>query len=146
MFQRDFILRQIQELIQVIARIMGLRMEGNYEEARSHIEHTLQTIWNVHREELLLLSEDKLLELCHVNGVFHTEFSIALADLLAEDGHIYMEQGSKNKALACYKQSHILHDIVLAQSEAAPYDIYDRISKLEAQIESLESQSHPEVK
>ena len=138
MIQRDFILRQIQELIQVIARIIGLRIEGNYEEARSHIEQTLKSIWNVHREQLLILSSDKLLNLCEVSGTFHTEFAIALADLLIEDGHIFKEQEDVDSALLSYKQSLIIHEIVVSNSDAAPYDIYDRIAKLEEVIKSLE--------
>ena len=143
MFQRDYILRQIQELIQVIARIMGLRIEGNYEEARSHIAQALKSIWNIHSDEILGLQENELLALCQVNGVFHTDFALALADLLSEDGHIHREQQSSEMALQSFKQAFVIYELILSHSNATPYDIYDRISRLEELMHTIGTEVPP---
>lgn len=134
MFQRDYILRQIQEVIQVIARIIGLRQEGSYEEARSHIENALSENWKLHRAELIELPEDRLKELCIVEGAFHTQFAIALADLLTEDGLIYEEQGKFFHAQESFKQAHVINELVLSMSNEIPYDMYDRIANLDEAI------------
>lgn len=134
MFQRDYILRMIQEIIQVIAQIIGLRKEGSFEEARTHIESALMTIWKIHRNDLVDLSGDKLKELCIVEGAFHTQFAIALADLLKEDGALYEEEGKFFHAIDSYKQSKLINELVLSMSSEIPFDIYDRIADLEAAI------------
>ena len=140
MFQQDYILRQIQEIIQVIARIIGLREEGSYEEARSHIETALLGVWNLHRKDLLDLSEERLKELCIVEGAFHTQFAIALADLLKEDGVIYEEEGKFFHAGESYKQARVINTLVLSMSNEIPFDIYDRIADLDAAISRNEAE------
>ena len=134
MFQQDYILRLIQEVIQAIARIVGLRQEGDYEEARSHIETALLTVWKIHRVKLIELSEEELKELCMVDGVFHTQFAIALADLLKEDGAIYEEEGKFFHAIDSFKQSRVINEFVLSMSSEIPFDIYERIADLEEAI------------
>lgn len=134
MFQRDYILRQIQELIQVIARIMDLRIEGAYEEAHSSLENALASIWNIHRSDLVELTADQLKELCIVEGAFHTQFAVALADLLKEDGLLYEEEGKFFHAKDSFKQSLVINKLVLAHSKEIPFDIYERISLLEEAI------------
>lgn len=138
MFQRDYILRQIQELIQVIARIMDLRIEGSYEKAHSHIENALASIWNVHRNDLVELSSEQLKELCIVEGAFHTQFAIALADILKEDGVIYEEEGKFFHARDSFAQALSINELVLSHSNEIPFDLYDRISTLKEAIERNE--------
>ena len=134
MFQQDYILRMIQEVIQVIARIIGLRQEGSYEEARSHIETALLTVWKVNRSDLIELPGEQLKELCYVEGVFHTQFAIALADLLKEDGLMYEEEGKFFHAIDSYKQARVINELVLSMSLEIPFDIYERIEDLDAAI------------
>ena len=114
----------------MIARIMDLRIEGSYEEAHSHIEQALASIWNVHRGDLIELSSDQLKELCIVEGAFHTQFAIALADLLKEDGVLFEEQAKFYHARASFSQALSINELVLAHSNEIPYDIYDRIATL----------------
>ena len=124
----------IQEVIQVIAQIIGLRQEGSFEEARSHIETALMSIWKVHRNDLVELSKERLKELCVVEGAFQTQFAIALADLLKEDGIIYEEEGKFFHAIDSYKQAKVINELVLSASTEIPFDIYERIAELEADI------------
>ena len=138
MIQRDYILRQIQQLIQVLARVMELRVEGSLEEAHSHIEEALSSIWDLHRDDLVRLSPDEIRELCIVEGQFHTQFAVALADLLNEDGAIFEDQGKFFHAKESYVQARAFNEMVLALGNEIPFDIYDRITDLDAAIKRNE--------
>ena len=56
MYRRDLITAEIQKLAQVLARIMGLKLEGKLEEAQQVFEETMETGFNLPNE--ILESDD----------------------------------------------------------------------------------------
>src|SRR6185503_9459327 len=57
MFQNDFILNEIQKFAALIAKLMGLKAEGNNAEFDHQLNNVLQKDYDTDLEKLLALSE-----------------------------------------------------------------------------------------
>lgn len=56
MYRRDLITAEIQKLAQVLAKIMGLKLDGNLKEAQILFDETLENGFNLPKE--ILVNED----------------------------------------------------------------------------------------
>lgn len=83
---RDFMMRQIQQLIQVLLMVLTKRRDGDYEEARSILDEGLQSTFNADLETLLAMDQSAFMALCSPSNAFHAGLAVALADLLREEG------------------------------------------------------------
>lgn len=94
MFQRDWLMRQIQSLAQVIATyVFQLKQEKKHDEALQVLEELYGRI-NVPKSALLLnLSDAELLRLLSANGVLNLEKTISTAILLKEEAEVYTSMG-----------------------------------------------------
>ena len=137
MFQKDYILRQIDILVRVIAYVISLRKEGRLEEAQTEIVQALGTVWNLHRDDLITLSKADLAALCYVNDSLNGELAVALADLLIQDGEMFELQEVPGSAKASYTQALVLYELIVTESSTLPLNAYDRIDQLKHAIEDL---------
>lgn len=100
MFQRDWLMRQILSLAQVIATtVFQLKQEKKYEEALQTLEELYGRL-NLPKSGLLLnLSDGDLLEVMSVNGLLNLEKAISAALLLKEEAELY-------EALECEEEAY----------------------------------------
>jgi hypothetical protein len=57
MYQRDYILNEARKFAQLLAKLMGLKTEGQHEEFTKKFDEALQAEYDLELEELLGLSE-----------------------------------------------------------------------------------------
>jgi hypothetical protein len=62
MFQKDFMLNEVQKFAELLAKLMGLKAEGNYAEFNHHLNNILQKEYETDLENLLALNEAEFLE------------------------------------------------------------------------------------
>ena len=85
MFTRDYIMRQIQQLSQVLALVLFKKRENPEVEIDEIISKGLSDALGVSLEEVLAMDEAEITALCHQNGILSPELAVSLADLLMED-------------------------------------------------------------
>jgi hypothetical protein len=83
---RDFLMRQIQQLVQVLLQVLFNKQEGNHEVARSVLDEGLKSTFKADLNELLTMERKTFMELCSPSNSFHAGLAVALADLLREEG------------------------------------------------------------
>ncbi len=83
---RDFLMRQIQQLIQVLLQVMFNKQQGNHEQAETILNEGLKATFDADLDTLLALEEEAFMALCSPSNAFHAELAVALADLLREVG------------------------------------------------------------
>ena len=83
---RDFLMRQIQQLVQVLLQVLFNKQQGNHEEARSVLDEGLKSTFQADLDELLAMDRASFMELCSPSNAFHGGLAVALADLLREEG------------------------------------------------------------
>lgn len=139
MLQRDVIMRQIQQavqvLMQVFAQVLKLKSEERYEEAVETIREAFRGTELVPRP-VAELSPDELLELCRTEQGFAVDLALAMADLLREEAEIISERGDPETARASAAKAHALYRESLATEGAAlPMDIAQKLSGLEEMLD-----------
>lgn len=82
---RDFLMRQIQQLVQVLLQVLTKRRLGDYEEAQTILDEGLQATFGEDLNALLAMDQSTFMELCSPSNAFHAGLAVALADLLREE-------------------------------------------------------------
>lgn len=128
MIQRDFVLRQIQQLVQVLTRVLKLREDGQTTEMAAVLDTALVETLGVDAQALSSLPVDELHALCSEHGKLHPEKALVVAELLEvsltdDEQDAEAVGGRRAAALSLYQA-------LVASGEAVPFDIYDRIAAL----------------
>lgn len=94
MYQRDYILRMIEQMTSMIANVAGLRKEQKQKQAFELLDEMLGRFFRLNSKLLNTLSESDLISMMTVNGFLETEKLKMLAGLLKEEGEVFdsMEQ------------------------------------------------------
>ena len=85
MITRDFILRQVQQLIQVLAAVVLHKRDRNMEAAREALAEGVEQATGAPLADLRTMDQADVVALCTTDGAFAVEYAVALAEVLAED-------------------------------------------------------------
>lgn len=139
MLHRDFLIRQIQQAVQVLmqalASVLKLKSEERFEEAIQQISRAFGEI-DLAPRPVGELNAKELVDLCSTSQGFQVDLALSIADLLREEGEILRLQGrgelacaSEEKALALYRRA------IRTEGAAMPMDIHTKMSSLEARLD-----------
>lgn len=121
MISRDFLLRQIEQLTQVLAVVLVHKRAGRHDEAQITLDEALTAATDLEPEALRRLDHPAVLALCSTGGPFSPDKAVALADLLYED-----------RSAAGRQRALWLYDAALETGGAVPLDIHERIASLQS--------------
>lgn len=138
MFSRDTILRQIQQLVQALAKALFNRQIHAYDEALDVIDEALKGLFDRDAPAVRELDRVHMLALCREGDRWSAEKALALADLVQERGHIVLlKQGEAGRpeARRWFQHAQSLYAEALKHPDAAlPHDIHDRLDTLRAEV------------
>jgi hypothetical protein len=129
MFEKDYIMRMIQQMIRVLLEIFGLREKGSFEEAYELIDLTLQQFTGLSSKMIDDFDEESLLAFLSPGGNLNLERCFVVGVLLKEEGDILFRQNYTREGLARYKKSFALLGKVKNTSYAEMLPQMDRIYK-----------------
>ncbi len=128
MIQRDFVLRQIQQLVQVLTRVLKLKHEGLGEDVFSVVDTALQDTLGMGVKDITDLPGPDVVALCKENGQLHAQKALVVAELIEAT---FDEDAIGQTVLVGRMQSVLaLYEALVNSGEAVPFDIYDRIAHL----------------
>lgn len=104
MFQRDYILRMIQELTEMIAAISGLKKQHKQELAFSLIDDLLGRFFRMNSKLLNALSDKDILGMFSTSGFLEAEKVLTLARVLKEEGALHESQGESAESIRRYRK------------------------------------------
>jgi len=126
MITRDFLLRQIHQLAQVLARVLSLKSDQQPDQALQEIDRAFQDLPGLDVLLHATATRDELLALCRSDDRFHSEKALALADLLVERALLVEEEQKSG-----FKYALWLYEAAVSEGGAAlPLDIRERIAWL----------------
>lgn len=102
MWERDYILRMVQQATLVLTRVFGLRKQGDDEGALDVIEEAYGTLAGLSPSLVQGLSEDDLLGLLRTRGVLDADRCLALVELLREEADIYEDDDQPEESFPRY--------------------------------------------
>lgn len=85
MISRDYVMRQIHQLAQVLALVLFNKRENPEADIAETIDSGLKAGLNLGLDEVLALNQLQLLDLCRKEGHFVPELAVSVADILAEE-------------------------------------------------------------
>lgn len=119
MIERDFLMRQIQQAIQVLAQVLLQKQDGDPAGAYASLAEGVDALTGMSLERLRQRPLAGVIEAASDEGEFVAEKAIVVAQLLAEDD----DPASRVRA-------RWLYEAVLASGEVVPLDIHARIAAL----------------
>ncbi len=119
MIERDFLMRQIQQAIQVLAQVLLQKQDGDPAGAYGTLAEGIDAITGVSLERLRQRPLAGVLEAASDEGTFSPDKALIVAQLLAEDE----DRASRVRA-------RWLYEALLASGDVVPLDIRERIAAL----------------
>ena len=120
MFTNDYIMRQIEMLVQGIALIMGLKKEDRQEEATDLLSGTLVKFFGLSDKAVEELSWESLMSFASPGYAPNEEKCALLAQLIKEKADIAAAHGAKEEAAELYaKALNMLLSAILADERLA---------------------------
>ncbi|NNF59102.1 MAG: hypothetical protein HKN04_12780 [Rhodothermaceae bacterium] len=124
MITRDFLLRELERFVQVLAVVLFHKGKRDPHAAQDALAEGFQTVSGTPLDALHAMDCDGVLELAAYEGTFSAERAVALADLLAEDEHAL----GRERAAWLYRAA-------FEAGGPVPFDVAERIAALPDGIE-----------
>lgn len=139
MITRDYFLRMIHQLAQVVARVLRLSELKQHEEALEEIQGSSKQLLGMDLRLLTSLSDEEFIRLLSLGDRFDVEKCVATAELLRLVGTVGENQHHDNTAYRCYTTSLSLFlELLFRESETLPKEYYDHIEHLIGKLSSYE--------
>jgi hypothetical protein len=135
-FQRDYILRMIEMMGDLIAAILGLIKKGDYDTASKSIDNAYHQFLREDASFFSLIPKEELTEKLlnehnYTNG--HLEI---LSELFYAQAELLNGQGKHSESIAFYEKSMILLDYVIRESRTYSFDKEKKLSELREKSKS----------
>lgn len=141
MAQRDYILRMIEEMSRVIARIIYQREIKDYQAAHDLIDEQLRQTLGMGSGFLHSLPEETLLSMLTTLGTLNIEKCWLIAMLLKTEGDLYADELDENKSYYSYlKACNLFLEALYNQNRHR--DI-EKIAEIEELLQKLEDYELP---
>jgi hypothetical protein len=135
MFQRDYILRLIEEFAKFLAAITGLKAGGNLEEALKKIDEAYNELLEVNPKMIKSLSEDEVLDFFQKEKKYDNQQLNMAAELLYQEGMIYVEEGDPVSARNVLEKSKILIGYLMDNDSTFSFDWYEKLHEIDHALE-----------
>lgn len=137
MYQKDFILRMVEMLSELIAGILGFIKKGDFDKANQMIERSYHDMLKQDADFFGSIPIEELTnKLIQENQFTPGHFEI-LAELFYAQGKLAQAQGMPDESLLYYRKSQKLFEFVIASSETFSFDMETKMSLLQNRIAEL---------
>jgi hypothetical protein len=134
MFRKDYILRMVEEMTQMISKVFDLKKERKYTEALWEIDELLSKEFPLNSRLLNSLPTEEITEMFRFGGTVESDKLQGAAYLLNEEGKIFRDSGQTDEGLTRFMKS--LHLYLVANTHGANKELI----KLTDQVDILLNQ------
>lgn len=118
MFQRDYFMRMIEQMTEVVGRLMALRQEKKQEEALTSIDELLNRQFRLSGKLIRSLSDEDIVKMMTVRGVVETADLHAIALLMKQEAVLLDELDQPDQSyLVRIKALHLFIRLALLDAE-----------------------------
>jgi tetratricopeptide (TPR) repeat protein len=138
MFTEDYIMRMINQMVMVLASIIGLRKAGQYQEAHQLVNQSLEQLLGLDAGLIIQMDESSLLKVLTSQGELDKDRLYIIAELYEQEGYIYFDQEKLTSANSDFQRA-LLFYLEIALDEPSedypelPYKIRELDRRLETQ-------------
>jgi len=136
---RDFFLRMIHQLAQVIAKVLKLNEVQQYTEALEEIQLSSKQLLGMDLRLITSLSDTEFIRFFSLGERFDVEKCVVTAKLLLLIGDVRERQSEENEKYHSYATSlSLLLELLFRESETLPKEYFDEIDVLIGKLSSYE--------
>ncbi|WP_379162950.1 DUF6483 family protein [Paenibacillus sp. sgz5001063] len=121
MFRRDYIVRMIEDMTAMVAKVMTLKQEKKTTEALWEVDELLNRHFRLNSRLLNSLSVEDIIDMYLLGGVVESDKLQGVARLLKEEGEIFAAAGDKDAAL--FRAMRSLHLYLYADLHGAEREL-----------------------
>ncbi|MGQ8336581.1 hypothetical protein ACUNWD_08530 [Sunxiuqinia sp. A32] len=141
-YQKDYILRMIEMIGDLIAGILGLIKKGNFQKAGDSIEQAYQDYLKEDAAFFRRISLDDLNQnLIQEHNYTHDHLEI-LAELFYAEAELLNAQSQTRRSLEFYEKSVKLYQFVIQETETFSIQKNEKVELLQQKIEQLKKRSN----
>ncbi len=137
MIRRDYILRMIDEMVKLIAALLGLLKKGEIEQAQKIYNEGILRALDMDEDTLLQIDLDKLVTIFEVKYGESYEGLETIATLLSRGGDIHLKSGDELRSKQCYFKSLEILNLVELKSDSFSLNRQAEMNKLNQLLHQL---------
>ena len=134
MHQKDFIMRMIEMIADLIALILGLIKKGNLPQATKLLDNAYREFLKKDASFFRSLSKDKLTKELLTEHNYTNDHLKILSELFFAEGELNIVKGDKENGLSYYEKSLILLEFTEQNSNSFSLSNQSKISLLKEKI------------
>ena len=132
MIRKDYILRMVEEFAKFLAAIVGLKNEGKYSEALKKIDTVYTGLIDIDPIILKSLSPEEMITFLKNEDKYSNQYLKIIAELLFEEGQIYVESGDPVSARNVLVKAKMLINYLSENDSTFSFDWYEKISIIDS--------------
>jgi hypothetical protein len=142
MITRDYFMRMIHQLAQVIGKVLKLNEVKQYTEALEEVQRSSKQLLGMDLRLLTSLSDVEFIRFFSLGERFDVEKCVVTAKLLQLTGEVRERQADEPGKLHSYSTSlSLLLELLFRESETLPKEYFDEIDALIGKLTSYELSS-----
>jgi hypothetical protein len=146
MLTDDYIIRMINQAIDVLIRVVNLKASGEYQQAQQLIEQSLEQLIGLRIDLLQSLDDQNILGTLSINGIPDANRILLVADLFKEEGDVLASQNMVTSSIRSYQRA--LYFYLVYENTTSPTDgtiLKRNIEFLAEALEDIHCQIETEV-
>ena len=120
MLTDDYIIRMINQAIDVLIRVINLKASGEYQQAQQLIEQSLEQLIGLRIDLLQSLDDQNILGTLSMNGIPDGNRILLVADLFKEEGDVLASQNMVTSSIRSYQRA--LYFYLIYENSTNPTD------------------------
>jgi tetratricopeptide (TPR) repeat protein len=117
MYQRDYLMRQIEQAARVLASIMKVALGGKPDEALAMFDHAYQPLLGVSQRVVSTLTDEQLISLLTSGSMPDLRRVASVLEVVKSEADIHAQAGNQQAAAARYRRALSLAGYLAGRSE-----------------------------
>jgi tetratricopeptide (TPR) repeat protein len=137
MYQRDYILRMIEMIGELIMGILGLIKKGEFHKASQSLEYAYHNFLKQDAALFTFIQKEKLTDTLLKKHNFTNGHLEILSELFYAEAELLYAQGKFKESIEFYEKTLILYEFVFSESKEFSLDRQSKISSVKSRIDEL---------
>lgn len=136
MFRRDYIVRMIEDMTAMVAKVLTLKQDKKTTEALWEVDELLMRHFRLNSRLLNSLSVEDIIDMFRLGAVLEADKLQGVARLLKEEGGIYTAKGERDEAL--FRAMRSLHLFLYADLHGADRELLNMTGEIHELLKEVE--------
>lgn len=136
MFRRDYIVRMIEDMTAMVAKVLTLKQDKKTTEALWEVDELLMRHFRLNSRLLNSLSVEDIIDMFRLGAVLEADKLQGVARLLKEEGGIYTAKGERDEAL--FRAMRSLHLFLYADLHGADRELMNMTDEINELLKEVE--------